>query len=69
MKRIIVDYEKCDGCKNCSVACMQAHRKDEGDVYTLNLLDPENESRNFIYKDKKEIIVLYFADIVMSQNV
>ena len=53
MKRIIVDYEKCDGCKNCSVACMQAHRKDEGDVYTLNLLDPENESRNFIYKDEK----------------
>ena len=48
MKRIIVDYEKCDGCKNCSVACMQAHRKDEGDVYTLNLLDPGNESRNFI---------------------
>ena len=38
MRRIIVEYEKCDGCKNCSVACMQAHRKTPG------------ESRNFIYQ-------------------
>lgn len=52
MKRIIVEYEKCDGCKNCSVACMQAHRKDEGTVYDLDLTNPENESRNFILKDK-----------------
>lgn len=27
MRRIIVEHEKCDGCKNCSIACMQAHRK------------------------------------------
>ena len=52
MKRIIVEYEKCDGCKNCSVACMQAHRKDTGTVYDLDLTNPENESRNFILKDK-----------------
>ena len=26
MKRIMIEYEKCDGCKNCYVACMQAHR-------------------------------------------
>ena len=37
MKRIIIDAEKCDGCKSCSLACMQAHRKDEGDIYTLDL--------------------------------
>lgn len=51
MKRIFIDYEKCDGCKNCSVACMQAHRKEPGSVYDLDLTDPENESRNFILRD------------------
>ena len=30
---------------------MQAHRKDEGDVYTLDLTDIANETRNFIYKN------------------
>lgn len=50
MKRIIVEYEKCDGCRNCSVACMQAHRKTPGSIYDLDLTDPSNESRNFIYQ-------------------
>jgi len=53
MKRIFIDVEKCDGCKNCSVACMQAHRRDSGNVYTLNLSDAENETRNFIFLDEK----------------
>lgn len=53
MRRIIIEYEKCDGCKNCSVACMQAHRKDEGTVYDLDLASLENESRNFILKDEE----------------
>ena len=43
MRRIIVEYEKCDGCKNCSAACMQAHRKTPGTIYDLDLTDPENE--------------------------
>lgn len=50
MRRIIVEYEKCDGCKNCSTACMQAHRKTPGTIYDLDLTDPENESRNYILK-------------------
>lgn len=51
MKRILIDAEKCDGCKNCSVACMDAHRKDgKTDLYTVDLTDPANETRNFIYK-------------------
>ena len=50
MRRIIIEADKCDGCKSCSLACMQAHRKDAGDIYTLDLGDPANESRNFIYK-------------------
>ena len=48
MKRIFIKAELCDGCKNCSVACMQSHRSDEGTVYDLDLTDPKNESRNHI---------------------
>lgn len=48
MKRIFIDAAKCDGCKNCTVACMQAHRTDKGSVYTLDLTDIHNESRNHI---------------------
>jgi carbon-monoxide dehydrogenase iron sulfur subunit len=57
MKRIMIDQEKCDGCKNCSIACMQAHRgignRDRGSgiggtVYDLDLLDPKNEARHTI---------------------
>ena len=51
MKRILIEYEKCDGCKNCSTACMQAHRESPGTIYDLDLADPANESRNFILKD------------------
>lgn len=52
MRRIMIDATKCDGCKNCSLACMQAHSPKACDLYTLDLEDPENESRNFIYKNK-----------------
>ena len=61
MKRTMIDIDKCDGCKNCSVACMQAHRKDEGSVYTLNLRDPANESRNYILKDSSGRYVPIFC--------
>lgn len=50
MRRIIIDYKKCDGCINCTIACMQAHRKDEGTIYDLDLTDPANESRNKIVR-------------------
>jgi carbon-monoxide dehydrogenase iron sulfur subunit len=48
MKRIMIEIDKCNGCKNCNVACMQAHREDDGNIYTLNFSDPRSESRNFI---------------------
>ncbi|MDR1932243.1 MAG: 4Fe-4S dicluster domain-containing protein [Spirochaetales bacterium] len=53
MKRIFIDQEKCDGCKNCSFACMQAHRQTPGTVYDLDLLDPKNEARHSIVTNGK----------------
>ena len=47
MKRIWIDACKCDGCLNCTLACMNAHRADKGSIYDLDLADPSNEmSRN-----------------------
>lgn len=52
MKRIMIDAEKCDGCKNCSIACMESHRADRGGgLYTVGLTDPAAESRNIIVLD------------------
>ena len=41
MKRILIDASKCDGCKNCALACMDSHRTDGGSgVETLDFMDP-----------------------------
>lgn len=64
MKRIMIDASKCDGCKNCTVACMQYHRDDltmeertapydPRTAYTLDLTDQRNETRNHIENDGK----------------
>lgn len=50
MKRIMIDAEKCDGCLNCTFACMHANRKQEGTVYDLRMTDQENPARNRIAK-------------------
>ena len=54
MKRIFIEPAKCDGCKNCTLACMESHREDGGrGLYTLDLTDPANQSRNRILSDGK----------------
>ena len=61
MKRIIIEQDKCDGCKNCTIACMQAHRPDhlqvvrqgQGTIYDLDLLDPRNEARHTIVANNR----------------
>ena len=53
MKRVFIEADKCVGCKNCSVACMQSHREDKGSLYTLDLSDPRNSSRNYILLDHR----------------
>ena len=38
MRRIFIEADKCEGCKNCSVACMQAHSESpSGRAYGLDL--------------------------------
>ena len=59
MKRIFIERDKCDGCKNCSLACMNAHRLNnqgqviKGSIYDLNLADPANTARHEITADGK----------------
>ena len=54
MKRIFIEPAKCDGCKNCTLACMESHREDGGrGLYTLDLTEPANQSRNRILSDGK----------------
>ena len=55
MKRIFIDQDKCEGCKNCMVACMNAHRENgaKGSFYDLDLLDPKNEARHTIKNSPK----------------
>lgn len=52
MKRIWIDAGLCDGCLNCTLACMNAHRGDQGTIYDLDLTNPANESRNVILRLK-----------------
>ena len=61
MRRIMIDASKCDGCKNCTIACMQAHRETPGTVYDL---DPETTSKSC----RTEPIALFFADTAISRN-
>ena len=53
MRRIMINASLCDGCKNCTVACMQAHRDTPGTVYDLDLTDIHNESRNHIENEMR----------------
>ncbi|MDR0600419.1 MAG: 4Fe-4S dicluster domain-containing protein [Treponema sp.] len=55
MKRIFIEKDKCDGCKNCSLACMLAHsathRAAPASIYDLDLSDPANTARHEITAD------------------
>ncbi|MCL2366145.1 MAG: nitrate reductase [Oscillospiraceae bacterium] len=49
MKRIMIETEKCKGCKNCAIACMKAHMPDG---VPFSLTDTRLEARNVILLDK-----------------
>lgn len=49
--RIMIDKALCQGCLNCTLACMAEHSKDKESIYDLDLGNVENESRNHIELD------------------
>ena len=61
MKRIFIDPAKCDGCRNCTIACMASHQdmtprkgtlaEIRQAVYALDLTDLSVQSRNRILSD------------------
>lgn len=51
MHRIIINKELCTGCKNCVLACMLKH-SDNNDMYTLDLVELDNDGRGHIELDK-----------------
>lgn len=69
MKRIFVDASKCDGCKNCSIACMNAHRKTPGTIYDLCLTDPENDPGTISIMMERAAILRYSAATAMNRTV
>ena len=73
MKRIIIDHDRCDGCKNCSIACMQSHREaksgSSGTVYDLDLLDPKNEARHTIVNSTAGYIPIFCRHCAMPHCV
>ena len=44
MKRILINPELCNGCKNCQLACMAEHSA-AGSVLALDLEDPASRGR------------------------
>ncbi|GAA0781940.1 4Fe-4S dicluster domain-containing protein [Hathewaya limosa] len=53
MKRIIIDRALCQGCLNCTLACMAEHNEKGKSIFDLKLQDSKNESRNHITLDSK----------------
>ena len=51
MHRILINKELCTGCKSCVLSCMLGHGSKK-DVYSLDLEDLNNDSRNHIEIDK-----------------
>jgi len=62
MKRIMINADNCMGCRNCAIACMQAHREnDNGSFYDLDLTDPANQSRNLILLNAQNKFIPLFC--------
>jgi len=47
VKRIFINQELCQGCRNCQLACMAGHTAEQSVLY-LDLEDPANRAWNFI---------------------
>ena len=62
MKRIQINRELCDGCLNCTAACMAEHNPLGSKTFeSLNFSGTENESRNIIRMDKNGTLAPIFC--------
>ena len=66
MRRIMINASLCDGCKNCTVACMQAHRDTPGTVYDLDLTDIHAIT---LKKCRTAVTARFSADTVIYRSV
>ncbi|MBL4930380.1 4Fe-4S dicluster domain-containing protein [Clostridium paridis] len=51
MNRIVIDKAICQGCLNCTLACMAEHNENGTSIFSLDLEDTKNESRSYITLD------------------
>jgi len=54
MKRVFIDWEKCQGCKNCVLYCMVEKHQNASCLLELKLTDKKTESRNAVTLKSKE---------------
>lgn len=52
MNRIMIDKTLCQGCLNCTLACIAEHSSEVKTIYDIDLQDSSNESRCYIALDK-----------------
>jgi carbon-monoxide dehydrogenase iron sulfur subunit len=53
MTRIIIDRSLCEGCLNCTLACMAEHNEKGKSIFDLDLEDRISESRSYISLDSQ----------------
>jgi len=53
MNRIMIDRSLCQGCLNCTLACMIEHNEKGNSIFDLDLEDSRNESRSYITLDSQ----------------
>lgn len=61
MSRIIIDRSLCQGCLNCTLACMAEHNEKGKSVFDLDLEDGKNESRSYIVMDSEGKVTPIFC--------
>ncbi|MDR3595901.1 4Fe-4S dicluster domain-containing protein [Clostridium sp.] len=53
MNRIMIDRSLCEGCLNCTLACIAEHNENGKSIFDLDLEDSANESRSYIALDSE----------------
>lgn len=61
MTRIIIDRSLCEGCLNCTLACMAEHNEKGKSIFDLDLEDSRNESRSYIDLDSQGRVAPIFC--------